>query len=88
MSYGFVGLSSKIKTAYNGIRAMRALIPLMGLVLVVILAGSSPSAVSDNDTSPTGNDISNQEVTTSPTEASNPSTSAAITITMTGVRDE
>jgi len=62
---------------------MKRLILLVALVvLVVILAGSSPSAVSDSDTSPTYSDISNNEMTTNQTQASNSSASGTITITM------
>jgi hypothetical protein len=56
-------------------------------VLVVILATSSASAVSDVDTSHTYSDISNNEITASQTEASNSSAGATIRITMTAVFD-
>ena len=66
---------------------MRRLIFLVTLgVLVVILAGSSVSAVSD--TTPIDSDISDNEITTSETQASNSSASATITITMTGALNE
>ena len=60
---------------------MKKLILLIALVvLVMILAGSSASAVSD--TTPIDSDIPHNEITASQTEASNSSASAAIMITM------
>ena len=68
---------------------MKKLILLLALVvLVMILAGLPPSAVSDTSTSLTEGNILDKEVTTSQTEASNSSASATITITMTGVPNE
>jgi anionic cell wall polymer biosynthesis LytR-Cps2A-Psr (LCP) family protein len=64
----------------------RLLLLIVLVVLVVILAASSASAVSD--TAPTYGEISNNEITTNQTVASNSSTSATITITMTGIIDE
>jgi hypothetical protein len=62
---------------------VRRLIFLVTLgVLVVILAGSSVSAVSDSDGSATHSDIYNNEIITNQTEGSNSSASATMTITM------
>jgi len=58
------------------------------VVLVVILAGSSASAVSDTRVSLTDSNIPDNGITTSQTEASNSSASATITITMYAVADE
>ena len=68
---------------------MKRLVLLIALVmLVMILAGSSASAVSDTNASLTVNNIPNNEITTSQTEASNSSGSATITITMYTMADE
>ena len=65
---------------------MKRLIPLIALVvLIVILAESSASAVSDTGYSLDGSYIPDNELATSQTEASNSSASATITITMTGI---
>ena len=62
---------------------LKRLILLIALaVLVVILAGSSASAVSDTRVCLTESDIPDNEITTRQTEASNSSASATITITM------
>lgn len=63
---------------------MKKLIPL--IALVVILASLPVLVVSD--TSPTDSNIPDNEITTRPTEASNSSASATITITMTGILNE
>jgi hypothetical protein len=55
---------------------------------VMILVGSSSSAVSDTGSSLTDSNIPDNEITTSQTEASNSSASATITITMTGVLED
>jgi hypothetical protein len=52
------------------------------VILVVILAGSSASAVSDSHTSPTYGDISSNEIVTNQTQATDSSAGATITITM------
>lgn len=68
---------------------MKRLIVLVALVvLVMILAGSSASVVSDTGASLADSKISDNKVTTSQTEASNSSASATITITMYAVDDE
>jgi hypothetical protein len=68
---------------------MKRLILLIALaVLVMILAGSSASAVSDNSPSLADSNIPTDEIVTRQTEASNASASATITITMTGILDE
>ncbi|HUW45642.1 MAG TPA: hypothetical protein VMW50_07575 [Dehalococcoidia bacterium] len=68
---------------------MKRLILLIALVmLVMILAGSSASVVSDTSASLTDNNIPHNDITTSQTEASNSSASASITITMYAVADE
>jgi len=64
----------------------RLVLLIVLVVLVVILAALSTSVVSDP--SPVDNDIPDNEITTSQTEASNSSGSATITITMTGVLNE
>ena len=66
---------------------VKKLIPwVTGLVLVMILAGSSASAVSD--ASPIDSDIPDNETISNQAEAGNSSRSATITITMIGVIDE
>ena len=65
---------------------MKRLIPL--IAMVVILAGLPVLVVSDTGASLTANNILDNEITTSQTEASNSSASATITITMTGIADE
>jgi len=68
---------------------VKRLIVLVALVvLVMILAGSSASVVSDTGASLADSKISDNKVTTSQTEASNSSASATITITMYAVDDE
>lgn len=68
---------------------MKRLIFLVALVvLVMILAGSSASVVSDSDASLGDSNILDNEITTSQTKASNSSASATITITMYGVASE
>ena len=63
---------------------VKGLILLIALaMLVIILAGSSTSAVSDTHSSIADNNIPNDEIATSRTEASNSSASATITITWT-----
>ena len=60
---------------------MRKLVPwVTGLVLVMILAGSSASAVSD--ATAIDNNIPDNETITKQTRASNSSAGASITITM------
>jgi hypothetical protein len=62
---------------------VKRLILLIGLlILVMILAESPASVVSDTSTLPTDSNTLANEVTTSQTEASNCSASATITITM------
>ena len=62
---------------------MKRLIPLIGLVmLVVILASSSTSAVSDSEILPAYNNISSDKITANQTQASNFPAGATITITM------
>ena len=68
---------------------LKSLILLIALfVLVMILAGSSASVVSDTDASLIDSNIPDNELTTSQTKASNSSASGTITTTMTGVIDE
>ena len=68
---------------------MKKLILLIALVLLVsVLAQSPGSVVSDTSTSLADSNISDNQMTTSQPQASNSSTSGAITITMTGVLDE
>ena len=68
---------------------MKKLILLIALVvLVVILAGSSPSTVFDTGASLADSNIPDNEITTRQTEASNSSASATITITMYAVDNE
>ena len=62
---------------------MKRLILLIALVvLLVILAGSSGSAVPDTTALLTDTNISDNAITASQTEESNPSASATIVITM------
>ena len=68
---------------------MRRLILLIALVvLVVILARSPASVVSDTGASLADTNIPDNEVTSSVSKASNSSASATITITMYTVADE
>ena len=70
------------RSAYNDtdvVRMKRLTFPIALVVLVVILAGSSASVVSDTTT--IESDIPDNEITTSQTEASNSSASATTTIT-------
>ena len=68
---------------------MKRLILLIALVmLVMILAGSSASAVSDTNPSLADTSIPDTEITTSQTQVGNSSASATITITMYAVADE
>ena len=68
---------------------VKKLIPVIALlVLVMILAGSSASAVFDTGASLTDSNIPDNEITTSPTQATNSSASGTITITMYAVADE
>jgi len=57
-------------------------------IIVVLLAGVVLFGLSDTAISIADTSIPDDEITTSQTEASNSSASAAITITMTGVLDE
>ena len=67
---------------------MKRLIPLIGLVvLVVILAGSSASAVPDSDTPPAPS-IPDGALLPCQTESINSPASAGITITMYAVDDK
>ena len=66
----------------------RLIVSIVLVVLVMILAGSSTSAVSDTNPSLADTSIPDNEITASQTKASNSSASATITITMTGVLDE
>ena len=67
---------------------MKRLILLIALVvLVIVLARSPASVVSDTNTSLTDSNIPDDETTTSQTEASNSSANAAITITMHAATD-
>ena len=65
---------------------MKRPIPLIALVL--ILAGSFASAVSDTGASLTDSSIPDDKITTSQTAASNSTASATITITMYAVADD
>ena len=86
MMHGFASLSSKIKTAYNEIGAMKRLILLATLVTIhAILAGS---LASDSGASLAEGDVVEDDKTVSQIESSNSSASAGITITMTGVMNE
>jgi len=77
------GLLSQAKRAYNDNEIVKRLILLIALVvLVMLLAGSSASAVSDSDASLGDSNIPDNEITTRRTEANNSSASARITITM------
>ena len=68
---------------------VKRLILLIALVvLVIMLAGSSASAVSDINPPLADSNIPDNEITTSQTEASNSSASGTITITMTGILNE
>jgi len=68
---------------------MKRLILLIALVmLVIMLAGSSASVVSDTGSSIADSNIPDNEITTSQTEVSNSSASAIITMTMYAVADE
>jgi len=67
---------------------VKRLIPLIVLVvLVMILAGSSASAVSDTGTSLADSDTPDNEINASQVGASNSSVGATIVITMTGIVD-
>jgi len=55
------------------------------VALIVILAESAASAVSENDTSPTYADMSTGEIATNQTQASNAPASATVTITICAV---
>jgi hypothetical protein len=71
------------KSAYNDndvVRMKRLTFLIALVVLVVILAGSSASVVSDTTT--IESDIPDNEITSGQTEASNSSASATTTITM------
>ena len=67
---------------------MKRLIPLIGLVLVVILAGSSASAIPCLSTPIADSSIPDDDTITCQTEASDSSSSSTIAITMTGVLNE
>ena len=68
---------------------MKRLVLLIALVvLVMILAGSSTSAVPDTGAAFANSNVPDNELTNSQTEASNSSAGVRITITMTGVVDE
>jgi len=58
------------------------------VVLVMMLASLPASVVSDTGTSIADTSVPDNEATTSVSNASNPSASAAITITMYAVADE
>ena len=66
----------------------RLILLIAVVVLVMILANLPASAVSDTGASLADSNISDNELTTSQTEASNSSASATITITMYAVADE
>lgn len=67
---------------------MKRVVLLIALVvLVVILAGSSATAVPDTDFSIADSNIADDEIPTSQTEAGNSSASATIGITMYAVDD-
>ena len=68
---------------------VKRLILLIALVmLVMILAGSSASAVSDTNPSLADTGVPDNEITSSQTQVGNSSASATITITMYAVADE
>jgi hypothetical protein len=68
---------------------VKRLIPLVALVVLVMILASLPvPVVSDISTSLTDSNITDSEITTIQTEASNSSASATITITMYAVDDE
>ena len=83
----FVSLLFQAKKAYNDNEIVKLKRLILLIALLVILAGSSASAVSDTSASLTGSNIPHNEITTSQTEASNSSASATITITMYAVAD-
>jgi len=58
------------------------------IALVMVLAVSSASAVSDTSASPGDSNIPDNEITTRQTKASNSSASGTIKITMYAVADE
>ena len=68
---------------------MKRLILLIALVVqVMVLAGSSASAMPDTEISLSASNIPETETSFAQTEASNSSTGATITITMYAVDDE
>ena len=68
---------------------MKKLILLIAVVvLVMILEGSSTSAVSDTGAALTDSSVPNNELTNRQSQASNCSASGIITITMTEMLDE
>lgn len=68
---------------------MKRLILLIALVVLVMILASLPgSVVSDTSAPLADSSTSDNEITTSQTEASNSSASATITITITRILDE
>ena len=79
------GILFQAKGAYNDneiVKVKRLILLIAMVALVMILASSSASAVSDTGLSPTDGNIPDNEIATTQTEASKSSASATITIMM------